>query len=212
MRAAAVGIVAALLYVRLGIAVSDAPPGALDLAGRAFAGEAPGLAVVFTASCWWESLIALAVVMIAVAVRFPAWRPRVAFAVPLTLIAWQISNALKDVFGRPRPEYWIRIHETSLSYSSGHAMFATIVYWLWAFFFWKSDLPARLRVPLAVAAALWGCGVIWSRLALGAHYVTDLAGGVLLGITLICAGILVRAALRALWPGSRSPVPVRRNA
>jgi undecaprenyl-diphosphatase len=193
-RSLAVATVAALLYAWLGAAVSHAPPSGIDVAGRALAGEAPQLALVFTASCWWVALVGLAVVAIAIAVRFPAWRPRAIYALATTLVTWQVSDALKNVFRRPRPEYWRLIHEPSFSYSSGHAMFALLVYWTWAWFVWNSDLPRPVRFVVAPLLALWGCGVIWSRLALGAHYVTDLIGGLLLATAALAVGSAIRAA------------------
>jgi membrane-associated phospholipid phosphatase len=62
---------------------------------------------------------------------------------------------------------------------------------------WKSDLPERVRSVVAPLAFLWGCGVIWSRLALGAHYVTDLIGGLLLGAATLSLASAIGAALRA---------------
>jgi membrane-associated phospholipid phosphatase len=183
IRPLAVAAVAAILYGALGAAVSHAPPHGIDLAGRALAGQAQHLALLFTRSCLWYSLVVLGLIAVAAAVRFPAWRARVIYAIPTTLITWQLSDALKNVFRRPRPDYWRLIHEPTFSYSSGHAMFAVLVYWLWAWFIWKSSLPRTVRATVAPLFALWGCGVIWSRLALGAHYVTDLLGGVLLAVT-----------------------------
>ena len=196
IRALAVALVAGTLYAVLGISVSHRPPVGIDLAGRALAGKAPSLALIFTESCWWEMLAALALMAIIVAIGYPAWRARVIYAIPTTLITWQLSDVLKNVFKRPRPEYWTLIHEPTYSYSSGHAMFALMVYWLWAWFIWNSGLPDRVRALVTPLLFLWGCGVIWSRLALGAHYVTDLVGGVLLGATaLALASAVAPAAL-----------------
>jgi membrane-associated phospholipid phosphatase len=72
-----------------------------------------------------------------------------------------------------------------------------LVYWLWAWFIWNSDLPQRVRVVVAPLLVLWGCGVIWSRLALGAHYVTDLIGGMLLAATALALASAIRDLLRA---------------
>lgn len=185
IRYAAIALVAAILYTVLGLAVSHAPPTGIDQAGAVLAGEAPRLALLFTVSCWWEALVALGVAGILVARFAPAWRARIVSATLATLIAWQVSDVLKNLFHRPRPPYWRVIHETSFAYSSGHAMFATIVYWLWSYYIWKSDLPSGVRALMAPLLALWGCGVIWSRLALGAHYVTDLVGGALLGTVVL---------------------------
>jgi membrane-associated phospholipid phosphatase len=181
VRGVALAVLFGTVYTLLGLAVSHRPPVGIDLAARALAGEAPRLALTFTESCWWEVLVALAAAIGWIAIRYPAWRARAIYAVATTLVTWQLSDVLKNVFKRPRPEYWTLIHEPTYSYSSGHAMFALVVYWLWAWFVWKSDLPERVRYVVAPLAFLWGCGVIWSRLALGAHYVTDLIGGVLLG-------------------------------
>jgi undecaprenyl-diphosphatase len=189
--AAAILVVAALLYALLGNAVSHRAPAGVDAAARGIAGEAPGLAWVFTESCLWPVLTAFGIVGCIVAARAPAWRGRIAFAIVTTVVAWQTSNVLKDIFARPRPGYWIVAHETTFSYSSGHAMFATIVYWLWAYHAARSTPPASARIPLCVALVVWGIGVIWSRLALGAHYPSDLAGGVLLGIAMLALATIV---------------------
>ncbi len=196
IRPLAVALVAAVLYVALGVLIAHAPPAGIDLAGRTFAGEAPQLALLFTRSCLWYVLIVLGLVALLVAVRYPDWRGRVVYAVATTLITWQVSDALKVVFRRPRPDYWRLIHEPTFSYSSGHAMFAVLVYGLWAWFIWNSGLPRGVRVVVAPLLALWGCGVIWSRLALGAHYVTDLAGGVLLAVSALSVASAIGAAIR----------------
>ena len=193
--AAGILIVAGAAYVLLGNAVSHVPPMGIDAAARRLVGEAPGLAKIFTESCLWPVLVTFGLIGCVVAVRSSAWRARIVFAIVTTLVGWQTSNVLKDVFARPRPPYWIVFHETTYAYSSGHAMFATIVYWLWAYFVARSSLPNAVRVPLCCALALWGGGVIWSRLALGAHYPTDLIGGVLLGIALLALATLIAHAV-----------------
>jgi undecaprenyl-diphosphatase len=198
--AASVAVGAALLVGFLGYGVTVAPPGALDRAGRVLADEWPHVALVFTASCWWPALVALGVAALAFAAFVPSWRARVFFSVLATVVAWQASDAVKNVFGRPRPDYWILHQETSASYPSGHAMFAVVVYGLWSYYLATSALPLGPRRVLAGLVALWGAGVIWSRLALGAHYVTDLIGGVFFG----CAMLAAAAAVAGGIPGATS--------
>jgi membrane-associated phospholipid phosphatase len=183
--AAIVALLAALGCGLLGSSVSEAPPRDIDVAGRALAGHWTHVALVFTASCWWYVLVAFGVAAIVLAVLRPAWRARAIFSVVTTLVAWQASDAVKNIFARDRPRYWTLIHETSASYPSGHAMFAIVVYGLWSYYVATSDIPLPLRRWLSAALALWALGVIWSRLALGAHFVTDLTGGVLFGITML---------------------------
>jgi membrane-associated phospholipid phosphatase len=186
--AAALAVGAALLCTFVGFGVTLNRPGAVDRAGRALAGELPYVALVFTASCWWYVLVAFAVAAIALAVAVPSWRARVAFSLVITLVGWQASDAVKNFFARPRPDYGILHIETSASYPSGHAMFAVVVYGLWSYYAATSALPVKLRRTLSTLLALWAVGVLWSRLALGAHYVTDLLGGVLFGIAMLALG------------------------
>ncbi len=203
LRAAIVALAAALACGLLGSSVSEQPPGGVDLTGRALAGAWPHVALVFTASCWWYVFVALGVAAIVLAVALPAWRPRVLFSLLTTLVAWQASDASKKLFTRSRPEYWVLHHETSWSYPSGHAMFAIVVYGLWSYYIATSDLPQPLRGVLTAAVALWGVGVIWSRLALGAHYVTDITGGVLLGITMLAIATSIAGGIPHLRRLSR---------
>jgi membrane-associated phospholipid phosphatase len=191
LRAAIVALAAALACGLYGSVVSEQPPAGIDLAGRALAGHYAHVALVFTASCWWPSLVSLGVLSIVMAALVPAWRARVAFSITTTIVGWLANDALKNVFTRTRPAYWVLHHETSWSYPSGHAMFAVIVYGLWSYYVATSELPRTLRIVLATASALWGACIIWSRLALGAHFVTDLIGGVLFGITMLALAITI---------------------
>jgi undecaprenyl-diphosphatase len=206
LRAAIIALAAALLCGLLGTGVSTQPPIGIDLAGRALAGELPYVALAFTASCWWFSLVALGVGAIVLAVIVPAWRPRVIFAVLTTLVAWQASDAVKNLFMRTRPSYWILHHETSWSYPSGHAMFAVVVYGMWSYYFATSELPRPLRTILSAAWALWGIGVIWSRLSLGAHFVTDLIGGILFGIMMLAIAAAITGGVPRLPRSSPADV------
>jgi membrane-associated phospholipid phosphatase len=191
LRAAIIAVVAALLCGWIGTNVSEAPPAGIDLAGHAVAGHWTGLALMFTASCWWFVLVSLGIAGIVLAFVSLDWRQRVIFSITTTIVGWLASDALKNVFGRSRPNYWTIIHETSLSYPSGHAMFAVIVYGLWSYYVTTSRLPRGVRVVLSTALAIWVCGIIWSRLALGAHFITDLAGGMLFGITMLALAVAV---------------------
>jgi undecaprenyl-diphosphatase len=178
----------AIAYVLLGNAVSHVPPAGIDLAGSALTGQAPQLATVLTASCFFPVLAVFDLLAIALAFRSKAWRSRALFFAILLPIAWKTSDALKNVFERPRPDYWIVYHETSFSYSSGHAMFAILVYGLWASFIFRSNLQPGFKYIAAPLLGLWAAGILWSRLALGAHYVSDILGGILLGVALVALG------------------------
>ena len=52
-----------------------------------------------------------------------------------------------------------------------------------------ATLPSRVRGPLALLLAAVAVGILWSRLALGAHYATDLLGGALWALAVIAAGL-----------------------
>jgi membrane-associated phospholipid phosphatase len=192
-----IALVAGTLFGVLGAAVSHAPPSGFDITGRALLGGPQRLALLFTASCWWSALVAFGVLAVAVAIGFPRWRDRAVTSIFVALVTWRLSDAAKDFFHRPRPGYWRIIHESSYSYASGHAMFATVVYALWAYFIWKSDLPRAIRLIAAPVLLLWAFGILWSRLALGAHYVSDVVGGVLLGVASLAVASAVRAAAGA---------------
>jgi membrane-associated phospholipid phosphatase len=194
--ALAVFVVTASAYVALGNAVSHVPPFGIDRLVRPLANVRPHLAWIFTYSCLWPVLTAYAAIGIVIAIRSPAWRGRIVFAITTTLVTWQVSDVLKNVFRRPRPPYWVLHHETSFSYSSGHAMFAVLVYWLWAWFIARSNLPRGVRTVVVPSLAAWGCGVIWSRLSLGAHYPSDLLGGVLLAVAMLALATAVTTGLR----------------
>jgi undecaprenyl-diphosphatase len=91
------------------------------------------------------------------------------------------SDFFKAFFQRARPPEWFAIHETSFGYASGHATLSLAFYGLWAYVAWRAMAPSPGRTALVVGLGLWIAAIGWSRLALGAHYPTDLLGGYLLG-------------------------------
>ena len=177
---------ALLAYVALGFAVSRQPPGAFDRSAHALLGHGLPLAVAGYRSGLFPSLATACVLAIAFAIFAAAWRGRVAFSVTALLLTWFISDRFKEFFARPRPENWLVVHETSASYSSGHAANSLVLYGLWSVYVWFSGAPRGVRIVLSGALLVWCLIVAWSRLAMGAHYPTDIIGGWLLGIAVVC--------------------------
>ncbi len=134
---------------------------------------------------------------IVLAVYAPSWRARVIYAIPTTLVTWQVSNVLKNVFQRPRPDYWVLdpradllVLQRARHVRAGGVRAVGLVRL-------EQHLPRAVRLVLAPLLALWACGIVWSRMALGAHYLTDLVGGILLGITMLALAAAIWSALRA---------------
>lgn len=88
-----------------------------------------------------------------------------------------LNELLKNIFHRPRPDVNQLIQETGYSFPSGHAMvgiafFGAIAYLLWTF------LPLRhTRWLMAAGFALVILAIGVSRVYLGVHYPSDIAGG-----------------------------------
>jgi undecaprenyl-diphosphatase len=108
-----------------------------------------------------------------------------------SLLANLASNALKFAFDRARPDIIAHLdHVNSASYPSGHATSAAVVYLLLA---WLA--PPRWRpVAWTLAAAMILLNAT-SRIMLGVHWASDIAGGTMLGAAF---------ALLGAWWASRS--------
>jgi undecaprenyl-diphosphatase len=184
---AAIAAITLALYIALGAAVSWRPPGAFDLAGQTLLGHGLGLAHIGYRSGLFQTYAVLCVATIVMAIWLPRWRGRVAFAIGALLLTFIASDQFKLFFHRPRPEHWLLVHETSASYSSGHAANGLAFYGLWTLMIWLSDLPLAVRVVLGGLIFAWDLVIDWSRLAMGAHYPTDIIGGWLLAVVVVCA-------------------------
>ena len=172
----------------LGVAVGRGTPGRLDVEAVALRGTATRLAVVFTVLGRAGAITAVAVVATAVAFAWHGDVRAVALIVASQVFSQLAIAVCKRVFHRVRPDGWLMYRERDLSYPSGHAATAIVFYaWLAALTMRDAGLPHAIALALAIPPALCVLGVPWSRLALGAHYATDVLGGTLFGTGWSCA-------------------------
>jgi len=93
-----------------------------------------------------------------------------------------IVFVIKHLDKRMRPDQTLRlIKEDSYSFPSGHAVSATILFGLLAYFIFKTYKSSRARILTVTTYILAVFLVALSRVYLGVHYPTDVWGSVLLG-------------------------------
>lgn len=108
------------------------------------------------------------------------------------------SWGLKLLVGRNRPPDAL-VEVLSASFPSGHAMGSMATY----------VAAAALAVP-GNTRALGAAGLVallvgYSRMALGVHYLSDVAAGWLLGLLLVKAAVVLQSKIRAEQDGARLP-------
>ncbi len=185
--ASCVAVVAAL-----GAFATSRAPTALDVWAGAWRGQALPLAAFFTLLGRWYviTLIAIAAAAVTIA-RHGDVR------VVAVLFASQVASqgavaALKELFHRPRPAGWLVFHEPDFSYPSGHAVTSIVFFAALALVVLHGGVvPQPLAVPLAIVLAICVAGIPWSRLALDAHYATDVIGGLVFGCGWLCAALAI---------------------
>lgn len=193
--------VAALLfgaYCVLGSAVSHAPPGTFDRAAAAlFFGHSTAVAILLTKLGLLPSYLTVCVALVLLALVRRNLVRDVAIAIVALLGAEAANQALKVYFLRPRSDNWLYVHEKTYSYSSGHATLSLVFYGFWACVAATSSLEPRAKVAAVALLSSVFLAIGWSRMALGAHYATDVLGGYLLGVVVLLVAFLVRSLVRA---------------
>jgi undecaprenyl-diphosphatase len=136
----------------------------------------------------WQAVSETAnIPLIVIGLGFVAWlfftkRRREAFLVLVMLAAVTGgSEAIKQITLRVRPEAGTAsgIPGVIYSYPSGHVLEALTILGFVAMRLWRSAAALALRVGVAVLAAVEVVLVAVARVALGAHYPTDVLAGVL---------------------------------
>ena len=109
----------------------------------------------------------------------------------LSLIPIGAGNLIKLAVGRTRPEYLlpefllVSTAPTSLSFPSGHALFAATFGGLLIWLAQELIRSPVLRRSFQVGLVLVILAVGWSRIYLGLHWPSDVVGGYMYGLVAI---------------------------
>jgi len=163
-------------------------PHALNAFALQLRGHGTGVAWKFTEMGWGYVLGPLYVALIVLAIFRPEWRRPALFAVAIALICWGAATGFQHFFARPRRLDWLIRHETAGSYPSSHAAVSTGFYFLCGLLALGSHLKAWLRYTLFIVLTFVTLAIIWSRIELAAHNITDVIGGVMLALVIIGLG------------------------
>ena len=108
-----------------------------------------------------------------------------------------LNKFLKYEFHRPRPHFDDPILAlTSYSFPSGHTMAATVLYGVLAAYLVTKIKRRSFRVLVILAAILLIALVGFSRMYLGAHYLSDVLGAIAEGLAWLS---LCLTAVHAVW-------------
>lgn len=108
-----------------------------------------------------------------------------AFSTAALLIISTVTNTvIKLTVQRARPEY-ITVIEHSYSYPSGHTMASCTLYGFMIYLLLKSNISKKYKILYSGVLGLLIFLVGLSRIYLGAHFFSDVFGGILLSTSLL---------------------------
>src|SRR3954463_3641282 len=136
--------------------------------------------ISFFGSVGWISVVSLGVALVFLWRR--QWLDLSLLAV--TMLGGSALNLLlKHFFHRERPVLENPLVTLSTyGFPSGHTMGATLLYGLVALFAWRNLRNRPMRMVCAFAACFWILLIGFTRIYLGAHYLSDVLGALAAGL------------------------------
>jgi len=135
-------------------------------------------------------LTVLTIIAILSILVFKRWK----YVVQITFVLFlaTVSNMmLKRVFDRARPEIEHLVSVKTLSYPSGHAMSAMAFYGFIIYLVYKFKINIYLKFLLIILLTILILSIGTSRIYLGVHFPSDVAGGFIAGMIWVFFCILV---------------------
>ncbi|WP_027124821.1 phosphatase PAP2 family protein [Gelidibacter mesophilus] len=121
---------------------------------------------------------------------YKRWKYAVQIVLVLALSA--ISNLiLKRFIDRARPGIEHMVSVETLSYPSGHAMSAMAFYGFLMFLFYRFKIPIFLKITVILLLAVLILSIGLSRIYLGVHFPSDIAGGYIAGLIWVIFCVLL---------------------
>lgn len=93
-----------------------------------------------------------------------------------------INQVIKHIVRRPRPNVLRLVEEDGYSFPSGHSMVSMAFYGIIIYLVYKNVTNKYLKWTLIALLSLLILSIGFSRIYVGVHYFTDVAGGFLLGL------------------------------
>lgn len=156
--------------------------------------EASWLTVILKTFTWIGSAyVVVPVTLTAFFLLYFVYRRRGQAVLFVTVIVGTISSneLLKLYFQRERPVIHRIIDAGGLSFPSGHTMMAVSLYAIIAYVLWQNLKSSSSRVLLILFAVFMIFMIAVSRIYLGVHYPSDIAGGVAASIFLVTLLIMI---------------------
>jgi undecaprenyl-diphosphatase len=169
----------------------------------------PGAAVTALKAVSWLGGPPVLTIMAGAAALYVLRHDRVRlalFVVTTSILGGFVDTVVKILVDRPRPVFERSLaHAVGKSFPSGHAMSSTVVYGALLLVLLPA-LPRRGRPWAFAGTATLVLAICASRIALGVHFLSDVLGGVVLGLAWLAASV---AAFR-IWrtESGRRPAPV----
>lgn len=140
------------------------------------------------------SVTVLAIITVFAAIHLFMARRRVmaAYLLISVLGGWAISNAIKFIVGRPRPDVVPHLQDVyDPSYPSGHAMMSAVTYLTIAVLISSEAMERGRNMFLLMTAFALSGAIGLCRIYLGVHYPTDVLAGWCAGATwaLVCHAV-----------------------
>jgi undecaprenyl-diphosphatase len=142
-------------------------------------------------------LIILTGVFLLINLRAPA------VLVAATVIPNALNQGIKSIIARPRPDesiVQVLVESGSNSFPSGHLVHFTVLLGTLVYLIMRSNASRHTKIFATVSAVAAICAISFARVYLGAHWASDVVGGVLWGVMYLS----IMLFLYTKWRKSRS--------